>query len=103
MTRPFALLIALCFGAATLAAQATPAPPPAAPPAPAAAPAPDVDSAGGDTLFLRAQKMAAEGQGDAARALVQHELDAAAAGSPRYVDALYWRAVVASTAADAER
>lgn len=103
MTRPFALLVALFFGAATLAAQTTPAPPSAAPPAPAAAPAPDVDSAGGDTLFLRAQKMAAEGQGDAARALVQHELDAAAAGSPRYVDALYWRAVVAATAADAER
>jgi len=103
MTRPFALLVALFFGAATLAAQTTPAPNPAAPPASATAPAPDVDSAGGDTLFLRAQKMAAEGQGDAARALVQHELDAAAAGSPRYVDALYWRAVVAATAADAER
>jgi len=107
MTRPFALLVALCFGVATLGAQTTPAPPPAAPPAappaPAATPAPDVDSTGGDTLFLRAQKMAAEGQGDAARALVQHELDAAAAGSPRYVDALYWRAVVAATAADAER
>jgi cell division protein FtsN len=47
--------------------------------------------------------MAAEGQGDAARALVQHEIDIAPAGSPRYVDALYWRAVVAATAADAER
>ena len=101
MPRPFALLVALFFGTVTLAAQTTPAPPPAAPPAPAAPP--DVDSAGGDTLFLRAQKMAAEGQGDAARALVQHELDAASAGSPRYVEALYWRAVVAATAADAER
>jgi len=47
--------------------------------------------------------MAAEGQGDAARALVQHEIDTASAGSPRYVDALYWRAVVAATAADAEK
>ena len=47
--------------------------------------------------------MAAEGQGDAARALVQHEIDIAPAGSPHYVDALYWRAVVAATAADAER
>lgn len=99
MTRLFALFPALLLGAATLSAQTTPA----SPPAPANAAASDVDSAGGDTLFLRAQKMAAEGQGDAARALVQRELDAAAAGSPRYVDALYWRAVVAATAADAER
>jgi len=56
-----------------------------------------------DTIFVRAQRMAAEGQGDAARALVQHEIDVSPAGSPHYVDALYWRAVVASTAADAER
>ena len=91
MTRNLALLAVLLIGAAPLAAQATP---PVAPPA---------DSATGDTLFLRAQRMAAEGQGDAARALVQHEIDTASAGSPRYVDALYWRAVVAATAADAER
>ena len=102
MTRPFAPLLALLLGAASLSSQ-TPAPPAAPPPAPTAAPAPVVDSAGGDTLFLRAQRMAAEGQGDAARALVQHELDVSAAGSPHYVDALYWRAVVAATAADAER
>jgi cell division protein FtsN len=56
-----------------------------------------------DSIFVRAQRMAAEGQGDAARALVQHEIDISAAGSPRYVDALYWRGVVAATAADAER
>jgi cell division protein FtsN len=56
-----------------------------------------------DSIFVRAQRMAAEGQGDAARALVQREIDSSPAGSPHYVDALYWRAVVASTAADAER
>jgi cell division protein FtsN len=56
-----------------------------------------------DSIFVRAQRMAAEGQGDAARALVQHEIDISPAGSPQYVDALYWRAVVAATAADAER
>ena len=56
-----------------------------------------------DSIFVRAQRMAAEGQGDAARAIVQHEIDISAAGSPHYVDALYWRAVVAATAADAER
>jgi len=91
MTRYFALLAALLIGAAPLAAQATPPL------------APVNDSATSDTLFLRAQRMAAEGQGDAARALVQHEIDTASAGSPRYVDALYWRAVVAATAADAEK
>ena len=91
MTRYLASLTALLIGASPLAAQATP------PLAPAA------DSAPSDTLFLRAQRMAAEGQGDAARALVQHEMDTSSAGSPHYVDALYWRAVVAATAADAER
>ena len=91
MTRYLASLTALLIGASPLAAQATP------PLAPAA------DSAPSDTLFLRAQRMAAEGQGDAARALVQHEMDTSSAGSPHYVDALYWRAVVAATAADAEK
>jgi len=91
MTRYLAPLAALCIGAAPLVAQGTP------PLAPVA------DSSPSDTLFLRAQRMAAEGQGDAARALVQHEIDTASAGSPRYVDALYWRAVVAATASDAEK
>jgi len=90
MTRYLALLAALLIGAIPLAAQAVP---------------PDTlaQPATTDTIFVRAQRMAAEGQGDAARALVQHEIDMAPAGSPRYVDALYWRAVVAATAADAER
>ncbi len=83
--------VALLLGALPLVAQGTPPLTPVA------------DSAPSDTLFLRAQRMAAEGQGDAARALVQHEIDASTAGSPRYVDALYWRAVVAATASDAEK
>jgi cell division protein FtsN len=91
MTRYLAPLVALFVFVAPLAAQN-------APPL-----APVSDSAPSDTLFLRAQRMAAEGQGDAARALVQHEIDTSTAGSPRYVDALYWRAVVASTASDAEK
>ncbi|MDQ2765723.1 MAG: SPOR domain-containing protein [Gemmatimonadota bacterium] len=91
MTRYLAPLAALLIGAPSLAAQAVP-------------PADTLTAAATtDTIFVRAQRMAAEGQGDAARALVQHEIDIAAAGSPRYVDALYWRAVVAATAADAER
>jgi cell division protein FtsN len=91
MTRYLAPLAALLLCAAPLAAQA-------APPLDTTATAETTD-----TIFVRAQRMAAEGQGDAARALVQHEIDIASAGSPRYVDALYWRAVVAATAADAER
>jgi cell division protein FtsN len=91
MTRYLAPLAALLIGAPPLVAQAAPATDTLTVAAPT------------DTIFVRAQRMAAEGQGDAARALVQHEIDIAAAGSPRYVDALYWRAVVASTAADAER
>ncbi len=91
MTRLLASLAVLLLCAAPLAAQATP-------PLDTNATAESSDS-----IFVRAQRMAAEGQGDAARALVQHEIDISAAGSPRYVDALYWRAVVAATAADAER
>lgn len=91
MTRYLAPLAAFLLCTAPLAAQA--------------APLLDttVTAETADTIFVRAQRMAAEGQGDAARALVQHEIDIAPAGSPRYVDALYWRAVVAATAADAER
>jgi len=70
---------------------------------PAAAAAQQADSMATDTIFLRAQRLVAEGQGDAGRALVQQQLDAAAPGTPRYAEALYWRAVVAATAADAER
>ena len=91
MTRHLLSLAVLLLCAAPLAAQSTP----------------QLDTAATaeatDSVFVRAQRMAAEGQGDAARALVQHELDTAFAGSPHYVDALYWRAVVAATAADAER
>jgi len=56
-----------------------------------------------DTVFTRIQQLAANGQGDAARALAQQAVEAAPTASPRFVQALYWRAVVAATAADAER
>lgn len=61
------------------------------------------DSMATDTIFLRAQRLVAEGQGDAGRALVQQQLDSATPGTARYAEALYWHAVVAATAADAER
>lgn len=87
MTRPLALLPLLAFVIA---------------PALALAQQPD-SGAAGDSIFLRAQRLVAEGEGDSGRALVQAELDAAPVGSPRYAEVLYWRAVVAATAADAER
>ena len=65
---------------------------------------PNADSiATGDTTFLRVQQLAANGEGEAARALVQREFEQAPTASPRFVEALYWRAVVAATAANAER
>lgn len=56
-----------------------------------------------DTTFLAAQRLVVEGRGNEGRAIIARELAAAPNGSPRYVEALYWRAALAATAADAER
>ena len=56
-----------------------------------------------DDVFARARRLMAAGQEDSGRALIQSELNSADSGSARYVEALYWRAVLARTAADAER
>lgn len=72
----------------------------AQPPAHAATPAP---AAAEDDVFERARRLVAAGQGDTGRNLIESELKAADSGSARYVEALYWRAVLARTAADAER
>jgi cell division septation protein DedD len=61
------------------------------------------DSAFSDSTFLVAQRLVAEGRGDEGRAMIARALAAAPEGSSRYVEALYWRAALASTAADAER
>jgi len=50
-----------------------------------------------------AQQLAAEGRGDSARALLNVELRRRRAGSPEFVEALYWRARLASTGDSAER
>ena len=55
-----------------------------------------------DTLFLRARKLVLNGNGVAGRALVDSALNAAT-GTPDYATALYWRAALAATAANAER
>lgn len=76
----------------------------------AAANAQTTDSAGKssvamarDTLFLRARRLVAGGNGAAGRALVDSALTAAAVGTAEYATALYWRGALSSTAADAER
>ncbi len=72
----------------------------AQPPAHAAAPAP---AAAEDDVFERARRLVAAGQEETGRNLIESELNAADSGSARYIEALYWRAVLARTAADAER
>lgn len=69
--------------------------------APAATP--DTPATANDDVFERARRLMAAGQEESGRALVQSELNSADSGSARYVEALYWRAVLAKTAADAER
>jgi tetratricopeptide (TPR) repeat protein len=61
------------------------------------------DGTATDTVFLGAQRLVVEGRGQEGRAIIARELAAAPEGSPRYVEALYWRAALAATAADAER
>jgi cell division septation protein DedD len=71
--------------------------------APASARAQQADSVPADTIFLRAQRLASEGDGAAGRTLIDSILAATPEGSPRYAEALYWHASLAETAADAER
>ena len=70
---------------------------------PATASAQQVDSAVTDTMFLRARRLVADGNGAAGRALADSLLSAATPGTLRYAEALFWRASVAPTAAAAER
>jgi TolA-binding protein len=56
-----------------------------------------------DSLYQLAQRLVAEGQGAAGRAIVDSLIAAAPAGTPRYAEALFWRASLAATANEAER
>ena len=56
-----------------------------------------------DSLFRRARRLVADGNGVAGRALVDSLLRAADPASPAYGDALYWHGALAPTAAEAER
>ncbi len=53
-------------------------------------------------VYVRAQTLVNDGDAPAGRALVDSMLAIAAPGSNEYAEAVYWRAVLASTAADAE-
>lgn len=70
---------------------------------PAMGEAQQTDSAVTDTMFLRARRLVADGNGAAGRALADSLLSAATPGTLRYAEALFWRASVAPTAAAAER
>jgi len=56
-----------------------------------------------ESVFVRAQRMVTAGQDSAGRAVVDSVLQATAEGTPRYAEALFWRATFSKTAAAAER
>lgn len=56
-----------------------------------------------DPVFARAQTLVSEGQGAQGRALVDSMYRLSAPASAERVEALFWRATLAATAADAER
>ena len=56
-----------------------------------------------DSVFARARRLVANGNGAAGRVLVDSMLAAASPESPAYADALYWRAALAASPRDAER
>ena len=81
-------IVAGMSGRATAQGETPPAvPPPAAP----------------DSVFARAQKLVASGNGAAGRLLVDSVLAATDPDAPGYAEALYWRAALASSTDDAAR
>ena len=55
-----------------------------------------------DSIFLRARQLVVNGNGAAGRLLVDSVIAATNPDTPIYGDALYWRAALAATSADAE-
>jgi len=55
-----------------------------------------------DPVFVRAQALVSDGNGAAGRALIDSVIAATPAGAPLYPQALFWRATLAASAADAE-
>ncbi len=56
-----------------------------------------------DSVFGRARRLVSSGNGAAGRVLVDSMIAAAPPDSPMYAEALYWRAALAATPADAEK
>ncbi len=63
-------------------------------------PAPPVSS---DSLYAHAQRLVNEGRGAEGRSIVDSLVRVAAPGSLQQAEALFWRATIATTAAEAER
>lgn len=70
-----------------------------------AAPATAQSSGGAnaDSIFARAHRLVASGNGAAGRLLVDSVLAATDPNTPQYADALYWRATLSTNGTDAER
>ncbi|HVE36487.1 MAG TPA: SPOR domain-containing protein [Gemmatimonadaceae bacterium] len=60
-------------------------------------------NANADSVFARARRLVASGNGAAGRLLVDSVLAATDPNTPQYADALYWRATLSTNGADAER
>ncbi len=60
-------------------------------------------SASADSVFARARRLVASGNGAAGRLLVDSVLAATDPNAPQYADALYWRATLSTNGADAEK
>jgi septal ring-binding cell division protein DamX len=58
---------------------------------------------GADSVFARARQLVTTGNGAAGRVLIDSVIAATPPDTPQYGDALYWRAALAATSADAER
>src|SRR5215207_1202551 len=56
-----------------------------------------------EAVFVRAQQMVTAGQDAAGRAVIDSVLAATSDDTPRYAEALFWRATLSKTAAGAER
>ena len=56
-----------------------------------------------EPVFIRAQQMVTAGQDAAGRAVIDSVLAVTTEGTPRYAEALFWRATLSTTAAGAER
>jgi hypothetical protein len=56
-----------------------------------------------DSVFARARQLVTSGNGAAGRVLIDSVIAATTPDTPEYGEALYWRAALAATSADAER